>query len=213
MPSPSPVPGPVTPPVVGPVPTPAPAPVMPPEPFYGGPVPNPSPPRPGTKEKKFRGTWVIAQMMDVISEASEVVDCLYDALPSVASKAAARKDFADKMKQFWKDYKTANPQTPIEKAKFLSKKPKWNPAWSDPLKKALKANKPFDRALPAQYEQDGVHLKMGYIYDNFGEVTADVMSEALKCAATNHYLDKVYGNLLPSGSNVRGALKKARSRR
>lgn len=184
--------------------SPATGPVAPRPPVYGGEVPLPSRPPKGTKEKKFRGTWNAIQVLQVLSEAAELVDCLYQAMPSVLAKSQAREKYGQAMGEFWTSYRDARRagqlETAAARARFLNGKPRWNPNWADPVGKPGR----YERHVSAQYSPEGAHEKLPYIYDHFDEITAGTMLDAVTCGLYNQYVeDKVLGKYYKARSNLR----------
>lgn len=174
-------------PVGRPNPVPAPRPRIDPR---VNPIPNPSRPPKGTKEVKPGTNYLPQVLLDVASEGAEIVDCMYDAMPSVQLKAQARQKFGSEMASFWKDFQLAmqNGQlkTARDKAVFLSQKPKWDKSWKDPAKR--KANW-GDNSM--RYGIDRADLKLKYMYDHFHELKdTSVIRQAIECVALDQQLDK-----------------------
>lgn len=189
-----------------PKPSPKPAPAPSPSPLPPGNttpfVPLPAPPASGTKEKKFRSVYSPQSLLDVVSEGAEMVDCLYDQLPSIANRAAARRKFGEEMNAFWARYKRAKPTTNADKARLLKNKPKWNKDWADPNKADAKLRENSIGHNAKNRGIDGADYKLKYIYNHFHELSASVVDGAIKCAALNIAVDAVLGPLLGK-ANVR----------
>lgn len=188
-----------------PYPDPLPSPKL--EPF----VPLPSRPKEGTKERKFRGTYTAFQLLNALSEVAEAVDCLYNTLPSTKIRNEYNRAYAEEMKDFWKQYnanvKSGLIRTARDKAIFLDAKPKYNKKMTSPLKAAKKARKGNYANNTKNLGINEADVKAQYIYDNFHELNAGVMGEALQCTIIDQYVDKVIARGVP-----RRLVTKARER-
>lgn len=198
-------------PTPSPKPSPRPAPGGAPPPVPLPPQPLPSKPAPGTKERKFRSKLNPLALLDAASEGAELVDCLYSAIPSVAKAASARQAFGEQMREFWADYNSAkkagklgNPQA---RAKFLTKKPRWNKEWANPIKATEKARAKSWIDNSKGRGIDFVDAKMKVIYDRFDEIDGATMVDAVQCAVINHFVDIAVARSLPR-RNVNEALRK-----
>lgn len=172
--------------------------------------PNPSRPKPGEKEApKLNTVYTAVQILDLVSETAEIVDCMYNALGSVKKKQAAAMKYSAAINKFWEDYRAAVKSfeiwTPREKAIFLMKKPVWNPAWKSPLSDAKKLRK---RSFGDHNKQFGINfadIKAQYIYDNFHELGVPELREAVECSAMDQQIDK----LIAAGAPL-SVIKKSR---
>lgn len=165
-------------------------------PSYGGQTPYPRAPRPGEREPPKSRVRTVAgnalRIMDLMSEGAEVVDCIYKSMPKVASRAAARQAFSNRMNAMWDRYKAEGigRLSKQEKARwFEANKPKWNKAWKDPIGDRFKDD------LSERYSLEQAPAKALYLYNNSNHITADVVQRAIICAANNHVADIFIGAL------------------